>query len=91
LYNLKIIGKVDYARVFQLILYLRLLCDHPLLIKSSQASSEMAASTVEIKELLYNYYGDSNSDFVNNLVAELEKVDTKECPVCPFSLILGLF
>lgn len=81
LYNLKIIGKFDYARVFQLILYLRLLCDHPLLIKSSQASAEMAG-TVEIKDLLLNYYGDSNSDFASNLVSELEKVDTKECPVC---------
>lgn len=64
-----------------MILYLRLLCDHPLLIKSSQASTEMA-STVEINDLLHNYYGDSNSDFASNLVSELEKVDTKECPVC---------
>jgi hypothetical protein len=53
-----------------------------MLIKSSQASIEMAASTVEIKDLLVNYYGDSNSDFANNLAAELEKADTKECPVC---------
>ena len=32
LYDLKLIGKADYAHVFQLILRLRQACDHPLLI-----------------------------------------------------------
>ena len=60
-----------------------------MLIKSSQASLYMA-STVEIKDLLFNYYGDSQSDFASNLVSELEKADKKECPVFIFELILGM-
>jgi DNA repair protein RAD5 len=78
LYDLKIVGKADYAHIFQLVLLLRQVCDHPLLIQK-QAKANMTA-TVELKELLSNYYGDPS--FAQNVESELKQDGLNECPVC---------
>jgi DNA repair protein RAD5 len=89
LYELKIVGKVDYLHVFRLILRLRQCCDHPLLVKtvsSGETDENSAPSFIELDDLLGKYC-DGNEDrgggYAKQLVSQLEEMESSECPV-PF-------
>lgn len=95
--NLKLIGQMDYTHVFQLVLSMRLVCDHPLLIRKN-ASGAMA-KTLELKDLIGQYCGTTQgftsekenqkngnrksklTDYAKSVMEDLNDGEAQECPV----------
>ena len=104
--NLKLIGQMDYTHVFQLVLSMRLVCDHPLLIRKN-ASGAMA-KTLELKDLIGRYCGMSRgltssdkenqagsrqnklTDYAKSVMGDLNDGETQECPASLFILLYML-
>ncbi|KAJ3084989.1 DNA helicase rad5, partial [Quaeritorhiza haematococci] len=79
LINLKGVGKISYTSVFQLLLRLRQMCDHPYLL-GNIAADENVPTVLDLRELLDKYYGDS--EFAAHVAEDLESQENKECPIC---------
>ncbi|KAI8923155.1 SNF2 family N-terminal domain-containing protein [Entophlyctis helioformis] len=95
LYDLKIIGKADYLRVFHLILRLRQVCDHPILVKAKDSAGsgdggthavadgkEVIPLVMELDDLIARYCSNGSSEFAMQVVNDLRNTGSRECPIC---------
>ncbi|KAL2916518.1 DNA helicase rad5 [Polyrhizophydium stewartii] len=80
LLELKIIGKADHLHVFQLLMRMRQMCDHPLLIKGR--SREVKESVVELDELVERYCQGMSSAYAAQVVGDISESSSRECPIC---------
>ena len=77
--QLKTNGKADYLHVFQLLMRLRQLCDHPLLVKRGDAKE--STEVLEIDDLLSAYASTITQEFAADLKETISTGKEKECPV----------
>ncbi|KAI8906813.1 SNF2 family N-terminal domain-containing protein [Gorgonomyces haynaldii] len=72
-------SKMDYVHIFQLLVRLRQMCDHPLLVKAKTTTKGEQREIVELQTLLKEY---QKTSYTKDLETRLEQASETECPVC---------